>query len=185
VQAPSGPVPVTCSVRATGLPRACRGPMRRIEPPTGRTRTERGRIARPGLPLSFAVQNSGRLIKRLDVARRNARSGCDGEPSCSQGTGGPTVCRTGRRGRGRATRPGRPVCWIFGEDLDVPEAAADLPGPPGEKDFRRALDHSLGPVPRNRALVPISRLMRARGIGIAVPRAGGTIPKYLFFVRSV
>lgn len=84
--------------------------------------------------------------------------------------------------------PRRPVCRIFEEDLNVPDGVQTLHGRQTKKilgvvtvTFR----HPGSAVPRNRALVPRSRPPRARGSVIAVPRARETIPKNLFFVRSV
>jgi hypothetical protein len=134
------PVPATCSESnrvATGYARTAA--TNRTADGTKARAAWTNRAAR--IASRFLVQKSGRLIKRLDAARQTARPERDGESSRGRRTGGRTDRGTGRRKRSLVAQPGRPVCRIFGEDLDVPGDGADLPPRPAEKDFGRRERH--------------------------------------------
>lgn len=137
-----GPVPVTCSgglspgraesnAVATGQARAA-----------ATNRTANGTKARAAwtnratrISSRFAVQNSGRLIKRLDVARRVARRARDGGRSRSRGTGGRSGRGSGRRERGSAARAATSGLPDFRGRFERPGRSADPPRPSNEKDF--------------------------------------------------
>ena len=121
------------------MPRVNRDPLRRIEPTRGRRRAGRGRIStrqRRALP---ALQNSGRLIKGLDVRGRQARPEREGERVRRDRTGGPSVRGAGRRKTRPNAPPGHPVYRISGAYLNVPGPAAAGFDSPLEKEFRPGL----------------------------------------------
>ena len=118
----------------------------------------------------------------LRARRATATRVAAGEPEDQ-----PVAARDGAKG---VPRRGRDVRFAgFPAKIWTSRDAAQTPHARGVKKILGAAGvtfrHSLPAVPRNRALVPISELSRGGGSVIAVPRAGGTIPKNLFFVRSV